>query len=577
MDKNSPPIKDYTVEPVLRDGSVADLRFHLPPDPNSDQAGGRERVWHLWGRKGDERESDLAAKVEPGVLPVLLGSGLGVCLNELLKAGLPVVVVDAENRAVECSGARQNAPDGDLLWLDTTDPEQAWQALAEWREAHGGLPLCLIKIPLYLRLRPELYAVLAGRIQGEGASFWERARYPKFASAKPRILLLHSDYFLMDEIGAALSRLSVESARLEVGTQGTVRDGFVEELLSLAVSFKPDFALAVNHLGLDREGRLAGLLEELGLPLASWFVDSPELILYRYPRQNTPGVAVFTWDQDAVEPMRDMGFGTVFHLPLATDPDRFRPGAGSPDPAWVTDVSFVGHSLLDRVESFWVETGLSGEQRAKFDPAVAGFASSPVRSVARYLHSEYPQLAEVLDCLDSVEAALNLEKYVTFAATRDYRAACLNRLAGHGPLVVGDPGWAGLLGPDESGGGWWRSHPPVDYGRDLPRLYPAAKVNFNATSLQMKGAVNQRVFDCPAVGAFVLTDSRRQLEELFEPGREVAVYDSPEAVPEALDRWLADQPGREALVRRARARVLAEHTYERRLEDLIRNMRLTFA
>ena len=47
---------------------------------------------------------------------------------------------------------------------------------------------------------------------------------------------------------------------------------------------------------------------------------------------------------------------------------------------------------------------------------------------------------------------------------------------------------------------------PLNYYKDLPLLYNACKINFNATSLQMKEAVNQRVFDVPACGAFLLTD-----------------------------------------------------------------------
>ena len=580
MDRKPLPDPRYAVEAVREDGSgmVTDLRFRLAPDPDHGPRAGqeRERVWHLWGRKGLERETALADQADPETLPVLLGSGLGVCLERLLDAGLPVAVVDAEAEAVALTGARRASESRDLLWLDGTDPEATHRALLDWRKDHGGLPLVPVKIPLYPRLRPGLYAVLAGRLKDPRTSFWERARYPRFAQAKPRILLLHSDYFLMDEIGSALARLAVEHVRIDVGDMGRGREGFVEELLARTVSFRPDFALTVNHLGLDREGRLAGLLDELGLPLASWFVDSPELILYRYPRQNTPGVAVFTWDRDAVEPLRAMGFATVFHLPLATDPARFHPGAGDPDPAWIAPVSFVGHSLVDRVEGFWSETGLSRETRAAFDPALAGFAVDPERSAAEFLRAKHPSLARILDSLDSLEAALNLEKYVTFAATRDHRAACLRALAGREPLVVGDAGWPALLGPDAGKGGWWKSHPPVQYGRDLPRLYPAAQVNFNATSLQMKGAVNQRVFDCPAAGAFVLTDHRRQLEELFEPGLEVAVYESVEGIPEVLDRWLADGPGREKLARRARARVLSEHTYDRRLERLMADMRRTF-
>jgi len=92
----------------------------------------------------------------------------------------------------------------------------------------------------------------------------------------------------------------------------------------------------------------------------------------------------------------------------------------------------------------------------------------------------------------------------------------------------------------------------------------------------MKGAVNQRVFDVPACGAFVLTDARRQLENLFEPGREMAVYETAEELVALTGRYLADAPARQALAQAGRRRVLAEHTYPRRLETLFAVMRRTF-
>lgn len=92
----------------------------------------------------------------------------------------------------------------------------------------------------------------------------------------------------------------------------------------------------------------------------------------------------------------------------------------------------------------------------------------------------------------------------------------------------------------------------------------------------MKGAVNQRVFDVPASGAFLLTDRRRQMERLFEPNREMAMYDRPEDVSDQIRRWLDDPAGRARLAEAGRRRVLAEHTYDHRLAALLRTMRRTF-
>jgi spore maturation protein CgeB len=165
-----------------------------------------------------------------------------------------------------------------------------------------------------------------------------------------------------------------------------------------------------------------------------------------------------------------------------------------------------------------------------------------------------------------------VESLITWESTRQYRLACVEKTLPFAPLIVGDAGWKEQLGNPNA----WRHLKRLDYYRDLPRFYPRSTVNFNCTSLQMKGAVNQRVFDVPACGGFLITDQRRQMDRLFEPDREVIAYTDPEEIPDLVQRWLDDPQGRARVAEAARRRVLAEHTYDHRLETLMQTMRLTF-
>jgi spore maturation protein CgeB len=137
---------------------------------------------------------------------------------------------------------------------------------------------------------------------------------------------------------------------------------------------------------------------------------------------------------------------------------------------------------------------------------------------------------------------------------------------------VGDTGWQELLSAHPG----WRYHPELSYYDDLPDFYPLSDINFNCTSQQMKGAVNQRVFDVPCCNAFLLTDHRRQVEDLFEPGAEIVCYATPDDIPELVERYLADPAARARVASAARKRVLAEHTYDHRVASLMETMRKTF-
>jgi len=66
------------------------------------------------------------------------------------------------------------------------------------------------------------------------------------------------------------------------------------------------------------------------------------------------------------------------------------------------------------------------------------------------------------------------------------------------------------------------------FGAQAPQLHAAAVVSFNCS---LNGDLNQRVFEVPAAGGCLLTDRlapQAGLEILFEPGRDLELYEGPE-------------------------------------------------
>jgi len=382
----------------------------------------------------------------------------------------------------------------------------------------------------------------------------------------PRLLLLTSAYFLLGELATACQRLNVPHMLLDLGAREMDADDFVRALREANASFRPDAIVTVNHLGVDHEGVLYGLAQELSLPIVSWFVDNPEFILPLFPKPDPDGTFVLTWDADSLDAVRSFGFTKVAWLPLGADPERFRPDrpAGAARPEWRASVSFVGNSMLVKTARRLQAARPTPALLEAFAPLAGAFAASGERSVRAFMIAETPALVPDLDALGTVRGTA-FETAVVWRATLDYRLSCVAKTLDFSPLIAGDPGWRELL----AGRAGFRLHPEVNYYEELPDFYLQSDVNFNCTSVQMKGAVNQRVFDVPAAGAFLLTDSRSQLERMFEPGREVAVYASPDEVPELLARYLADAPARRRIGQAGRARVLAEHTYAHRLAALL--------
>jgi spore maturation protein CgeB len=100
-------------------------------------------------------------------------------------------------------------------------------------------------------------------------------------------------------------------------------------------------------------------------------------------------------------------------------------------------------------------------------------------------------------------------------------------------------------------------------------FYTAQRFTLNVTRAAMVRAgwsPSVRLFEAAACGVPVISDRWPGLGELFREGEEIVIADSPLDVLRAL-REIPDEE-RRAIGARARAKVLAEHTASRRVDQL---------
>ena len=81
-------------------------------------------------------------------------------------------------------------------------------------------------------------------------------------------------------------------------------------------------------------------------------------------------------------------------------------------------------------------------------------------------------------------------------------------------------------------------------------------------------AGNVRLFEATGCGSMLLTDWKTNLHEIFEPGREVVAYHSPEECVELIDYYLNHDAEREAIARAGQQRTIRDHTFYHRMEEL---------
>jgi spore maturation protein CgeB len=104
------------------------------------------------------------------------------------------------------------------------------------------------------------------------------------------------------------------------------------------------------------------------------------------------------------------------------------------------------------------------------------------------------------------------------------------------------------------------------------RAISQARINLNITRrshASVYASSSCRPFELAASGAAIVSNPYEGIERWFEPGRELlVVHDSNEALAAYRD-LLGDPAQAEAMGARARERVLDEHTYAHRAQQLL--------
>jgi spore maturation protein CgeB len=106
----------------------------------------------------------------------------------------------------------------------------------------------------------------------------------------------------------------------------------------------------------------------------------------------------------------------------------------------------------------------------------------------------------------------------------------------------------------------------------FPRAISASRINLNITRgahATVPASSTCRPFELAACGAAIVSNPHEGIDRWFEPGRELIVVNDADEATAAIRELLADPAQAEELGRRARERVLDEHTYAHRARRLL--------
>lgn len=114
-----------------------------------------------------------------------------------------------------------------------------------------------------------------------------------------------------------------------------------------------------------------------------------------------------------------------------------------------------------------------------------------------------------------------------------------------------------------------RSYVGPAWGREMYQVLRNSLLTLNHHGNIPPFANNMRLFEATGVGTLLITDWKENLHEMFELGKEVIAYRTPEECAELIQYYLEHEDEREQIARAGQHRTLREHTYYQRVQELV--------
>lgn len=272
--------------------------------------------------------------------------------------------------------------------------------------------------------------------------------------------------------------------------------------------------------------------------------------------------------------------------------------AGSRITPHVVDVWNLGnlkvtaHKHDIHFENFTIDVGEALERTPdNFNPELFVWVETALGSHPRGLEKlSIPKAAYLIDTHIHKDLHLQIAKNfdVTFLAQRAY----IDEFKGNGiknvfwlplacdPQIHGkaerekehDVGFVGSLTDDRRVSLLMRLAEKMDVGykraflREMADFFSGSRIIFNNA---IRNDLNMRVFEALCSGSLLLTDPADGLDEFFTDREHLVVYND-ENIIELAEHYLRNPEEREAIADAGRREALASHTYEHRVEDILR-------
>ncbi len=317
---------------------------------------------------------------------------------------------------------------------------------------------------------------------------------------------------------------------------------------------KPDWLLLINQTASHFYHYIELPRNQHPLPQQKlvWFLDDPHFFVNR-PFE--PNEFAFSFDETYLDFLEEMTPGGYGFLPLAADVSQM----GNYDERYACDVCFVG-GLIDQTE-----------RRNQLNPEMRQYVDRLVDLKLQQRSKSFFELAHENPIQQGKQITINPQvgHYLYWEANNRYRLQVVQALSDYNLRIYGNEEWLRLLQGSKL---IHRFLGPCDPVKELPNIFATVPINLNIHSVQCQGSLNQRDFNAPVSGGFLLSDWVPAAGKYFVPGEEAVFWSSIDELRSKIDYYLEHPSERLRIIENGRKRVLQEHTYPIRVEQLVRTL-----
>lgn len=341
-------------------------------------------------------------------------------------------------------------------------------------------------------------------------------------------------------------------------------ENMTPEVIASIYQFAPDITCSFSSFTPTEEGLY--LWDFLKIPHVAFLVDP---VLYNINLIKSPYSIISCVDRFDCEQLRQHQFQKTFFWPHAIE----RELAPDPKAKKIYDVVFLGschdyESLQDSYRQRCSEpVGKALDRAAEI---VLGDNKTPLTDALVLAWNEmkldvseqdFCALFYYFDNYTRGKDRVDLIRSVTDAEVHVF-----------GELVVDDPmsvlGWKEYLGAQPN----VVLHPSVPY-EEAMEILKKSKICLNSTPFFKNGS-HERIFASLACGAVPITTDNLFVREFFKDGEDLILYQhrNLSEVNGKVNELLANENKRQAIAAKGRAKVMAEHTWDTRVDQLVEEL-----